>query len=117
LIRRVTTPDPHDAAPHCAIEQLTAADGTARVLVRGELDLAAVPRLRQVLADLRHDGRSTIIDVTDVRFMDSSGLRVLVEAGAQRKEGWGVMLALPSTGPVHRLVDLTGVGPALPPAP
>lgn len=102
---------------HFAIEQLTAADGTARVLVRGELDLAAVPALRRALDALRRDGRSTIIDVTGVQFMDSSGLRVLVEAGAQREQGWGVTLMLPTDGPVRRLIDLTGVAPALPPAP
>jgi anti-sigma B factor antagonist len=102
---------------HCTVEQLTDPDGTARLVVDGELDLAAVPALRGALTALRRDGRSTILDLRRVTFMDSSGLRVLIEAGSQRAAGWGVSLVLPDDGPVRRVIELSGVERALPPRP
>jgi anti-sigma B factor antagonist len=102
---------------HCTVEQLTDPDGTARVVVYGELDLAAAPTLRSALRPLRRDARSTILDLREVTFMDSSGLRVLLQAGRHRTTGWGVSLLLPPGGPVRRLIDLSGVQDALPPRP
>jgi anti-anti-sigma factor len=102
---------------HCTVEQLTDPDGTARVVVHGELDLAAAPMLRSALRPLRRDARSTILDLRELTFMDSSGLRVLLQAGRQRTTGWDVSLLLPPEGPVRRLIDVSGVQDALPPRP
>ena len=102
---------------HCTVEQLTDPDGTARVVVHGELDLAATPMLRNALDRLRRDARSTVLDLRELTFMDSSGLRVLLEAGQHRDAGWGVTLLLPAGGPVCRLIAISGVADALPPTP
>jgi anti-sigma B factor antagonist len=102
---------------HCTVEQLTDPDGTARVVVQGELDLAAAPTLRHALSSLRREARSTILDLREVTFMDSSGLRVLLEAGQHSAAGWGVSVLLPAGGPVCRLIAIAGVENALPPSP
>ena len=102
---------------NCTVDQLTDPDGTARIVVAGELDLAAVPTLRGVRDALRRQGRSTILDLRGLTFMDSSGLRVLIEAGTQHEAGWGVRLLLPEAGPVRRLIAIAGVEHALPPPP
>jgi anti-sigma B factor antagonist len=102
---------------HCTVEQLTDPDGTARVVVQGELDLAAAPMLRDALDGLRRDARSTVLDLRGLTFMDSSGLRVLLEAGRHREAGWGVTLLLPAGGPVWRVIAISGVEEALPPPP
>jgi anti-sigma B factor antagonist len=102
---------------HCTVEQLTDPDGTARVVVQGELDLAATPMLRDALDGLRREARSTVLDLRELTFMDSSGLRVLLEAGQHRAAGWGVSLLLPAGGPVRRLIAISGVEEALPPPP
>jgi anti-sigma B factor antagonist len=73
--------------------------------------------LSGALGSLRRDGRSTILDLRALTFMDSSGLRVLLEAGRERETGWGVSLLLPPGGPVRRLIDISGVEDALPPPP
>ena len=91
---------------HCTVEQLTDPDGTARVVVQGELDLAAAPMLRDALDGLRREARSTVLDLRELTFMDSSGLRVLLEAGQHRAAGWGVSLLLPAGGPVLGLPRL-----------
>ena len=52
--------------------------------LRGDLDLAAAPALREHLLDaLRHSTNLLILDLSGVRFCDAFGLAVLV--GAQRR--------------------------------
>ncbi len=55
--------------------------GTHTVLAaQGEIDIAAVPMFREQLRRLVDDGAASIvIDLSDVRFIDSAGLRVLVD--------------------------------------
>jgi anti-anti-sigma factor len=50
----------------------------------GELDLAVKEELRAALAGARLDGRPLVLDLTDVTFLDSSGLAVLLEANRDR---------------------------------
>ena len=87
-------------------------DGPDRVLVvaEGELDILGAPRLAEVIpAD---DGSSPIvIDLAAVEFMDSTGLRALLEARtAATTAGRPFALARPSAAVtrVLELVDLTG---------
>ena len=59
-----------------------------RVIVSGELDAATGPRLRSVLSELAgrataNGGRNIVVDVTGVRFMDSTGLGVIVKSAGQ----------------------------------
>jgi anti-sigma B factor antagonist len=51
------------------------------IVASGELDIAATPRLSTVLAmaSARPGGR-LVLDLSDVAFIDSSGLAVIVEA-------------------------------------
>ncbi len=80
------------------------------ISVSGELDLASGPQLEQVLDGIT--GSSTdlvIIDLSQLDFMDSTGLSIIVKAH-QRLQGDGRELGL-VRGPaqVQRLLDLTGV--------
>ena len=59
-----------------------------RVIVAGELDAATGPRLRSVLSELAgratgNGGRNIVVDLTEVRFMDSTGLGVIVKSAGQ----------------------------------
>jgi anti-sigma B factor antagonist len=57
-------------------------DTPARVVIRlaGELDLATVPQLRQVLDAHARSGQTMVIDLRDIDFVDSMGLAALVRA-------------------------------------
>jgi anti-anti-sigma factor len=48
------------------------------VLLKGEMDLSAAPRLRRCLED--HSTRSVTLDFSDVTFIDSTAIGVLVDA-------------------------------------
>jgi anti-anti-sigma factor len=84
----------------------------ARIIVRlrGALDVAAAPALRERLIGLLHPGtRLLVLDLSQVRSCDPAGLAVLI--GTQRRAGLlGIIvrLAAPSL-PVAKLLRLTGL--------
>lgn len=80
----------------------------------GELEASTADSLRSPLAAARHDGVTTLLDLSGVTFIDSAGLRVLLEAAqATDSHGWAWFIVRPSHM-VLRLVDLTGTAPRLP---
>jgi anti-sigma B factor antagonist len=83
--------------------------GALVVAPQGELDLTGAPRL---LEAVRSDGgrERVVIDLESVSFMDSSGLRALIEARRISADlGRGFALARPSDAVMRvlQLVDLT----------
>ncbi len=56
--------------------------GVPVVRVKGEVDLYSSPRLRQALRSLGEQKKTKllIIDLTEVEYMDSSGVATLIEA-------------------------------------
>ena len=55
-----------------------AGDTDARVVVEGELDLAALPELTDALNKAVAEYRDTVVDLSHVTFIDSSGIGALV---------------------------------------
>jgi anti-anti-sigma factor len=68
----------------------------------GELDLVSEPMLQSALA--RADGRPVRIDLSELAFMDSTGLRALLSAA---REIPGLELRGPLQPAVQRLLELT----------
>lgn len=64
----------------------------------GDLDVSAVGRLRDALGRLiTRPDEKVVIDLTDVPFLDSTGLGVLVaRLRQQRQEGGDLVLVIPS---------------------
>lgn len=76
--------------------------------VVGEIDAHTAPEITEAVA--RSDHRSLEIDLSRVEFVDSSGLRALIEAH-QTFEANGGSLTLVRPSPiVARLFDISGVG-------
>jgi anti-sigma B factor antagonist len=81
-----------------------------RVICRlvGELDVHAVPRFRQSLADLP-SGSRVLIDVSDVAFVDSTGLGALI-GGVRRARDHGGDVAVACSRPaLSRLLRAIGL--------
>jgi anti-sigma B factor antagonist len=53
---------------------------TVLVALKGELDLATVGAVERRLAELRDEGRATVLDLDGLTFMDSTGIRLLLAA-------------------------------------
>lgn len=63
------------------------------VSVRGDVDLATAPALRDALAAAVKESDAVVVDLAEVPFMDSTGLGVLV-AGANRARAGGRTLVI-----------------------
>ncbi len=59
--------------------EVTKEPGHTLVRVNGDVDMDTAPRLDEALASVEQGERTVVIDLTDVEFLDSSGLTVLVE--------------------------------------
>lgn len=53
---------------------------TAIVALSGEVDLDSSPKVRSVLLDSVRDKRCVLVEMSDVSYIDSSGIASLVEA-------------------------------------
>jgi anti-anti-sigma factor len=86
-------------------------DGRAVVVIRGELDLATAPDLETAIQERLDDGQDVVVDLRELDFMDSTGLRVLVAAHA-RVEGteqrFLIVRPLPGA-PIERILAVAGV--------
>ena len=80
------------------------------VTVRGELDIAAVPRLELALdTAIRESAGAFVLDFSDLEFLDSSGLRVVLRARASLARDERHLAIVCPPGPVRRLLEVTGV--------
>jgi anti-anti-sigma factor len=78
----------------------------AIVRVRGEIDLATADRLTRALAGCDQAGR-LVLDLNEVGFIDSSGLRVLMMAVRDFESRLGVLFVSGSS--VERLFEVAQV--------
>jgi anti-anti-sigma factor len=100
-------------APQLTIERQQDSQRVLLVL-HGEIDLASAPQLDCALVEAVSTGPSRIgIDLADVQFIDSTGLRALIQ-GKERAQATGRSLILRHVRPqAKRLFEVTGVARAL----
>ena len=85
------------------------------VTVVSDLDLAIAPRLARTIEQLQTSSvDDLVIDLTNVSFVDSAGMRVLVRA-TKACEAAGIRFGVRGTrNPVRRRFALTGLDRVLP---
>jgi anti-sigma B factor antagonist len=82
---------------------------TAVVSVAGELDLASVPELAELLRDLEPPFDRVVLDLSELAFMDSTGLTLAItEHRRAEMDGFEFLLA-GASGPVLRALRLAGL--------
>lgn len=90
-----------------AVER-SSTEGVELLLVEGELDIATAPRLISVLNRAVQEAlRSLVVDLSDVDFMDSTGLALLINAHrrlTRRSKGFAVVCP---PGPLRRVFEVT----------
>jgi anti-anti-sigma factor len=81
-----------------------------RIRLDGELDLATAPELDRLLDELARHGHSRLlVDLTGLKFMDSTGLASIVRA-LRTADDNGHRLSVRRGSPqVQRLFELTGI--------
>ena len=75
--------------------------------IAGEIDAHTAPALAAAMTELPN-GLVTV-DVAGVSFMDSSGLRVLIEAATRARDGGGDLIICNPTPGIARLIEISGL--------
>jgi anti-sigma B factor antagonist len=75
----------------------------------GELDLATSPRLRAALDDAAARSSRVVIDLSEVTFLDSSALSVLVRSHTLLTDAGGELKLVVQTPSVRKVLEVTGL--------
>jgi anti-sigma B factor antagonist len=72
-------------------------EGTGRLTLSGELDIATVPRVQEAVDAILEQALSTLtVDLSGLGFVDSSGLRLFIVLDRRAaSEGWTLRLIRP----------------------
>lgn len=85
-------------------------DGTAHVVLEGELDIATSPGAEAELKRVEGNGaRLIVLDLRRLTFMDSTGLRLLVAADSRARESGRRLAIVRGPEAVHRVLEITGL--------
>ena len=87
-------------------------DGSV-VTPRGELDMATQGELRAALEEQAARGAVTL-DLSGLRFLDTSGLRLILETAAAAERDGFRFSVLPGNETVQRLFEVAGVRELVP---
>jgi anti-sigma B factor antagonist len=82
---------------------------TVRVVLDGELDLACAQQMEEhmVAVDEQRPKR-VVIDLGGLAFLDSTGLRLLLQADTRAREHGYELLLRPGAAAVQRVFEVTG---------
>jgi anti-sigma B factor antagonist len=76
----------------------------------GELDVVSVPTVLEHVPALVADAAAVVVDLRDVTFLDSSGVRFLHRlAHTGATSGTGVRVVAPSGSRARRVLDIVGM--------
>lgn len=82
-------------------------DGVLRITLAGELDLASAAEVEPVLREAGAEQR--LLDLRDLTFMDSSGLRLILSAHAAARRDGRSLAIVPGPPAVQRVFQICGV--------
>jgi anti-anti-sigma factor len=103
----------HRPAPSSLTCTWEAGSCAAWVHVAGELDLAGSQQLEQALGEAGLDARLVVLDLRDLTFIDSCGVRVILDAARNARQVGGRLMLARGTPRVDRVLTLTGVSDEL----
>jgi stage II sporulation protein AA (anti-sigma F factor antagonist) len=76
----------------------------------GEIDYSSIPRLKDALASATRAGANdVIVDLSEVTFIDSSGLDILLHAHQRQRSSGGRLVLRAVNATIKRLLAITNV--------
>jgi anti-sigma B factor antagonist len=88
------------------LETTSDAQGTRILRIRGELDISSVPGVEADLTTaIERDGSSLVLDLSELTFMDSSGIAMLLRAADRT----GPVTIRGASRSVAHLIEVTGL--------
>ena len=96
------------------VRQRHDADGAVRVTLTGELDLSVAAGLRARLDEIQDPTRRVRLDLSELKFIDCSGIRAILDAMAEaRREGCPLEVERSVSPMVGRIVSLGAIATKL----
>lgn len=80
-----------------------------RVALTGDLDIATVAQLDQVLRDAQADADVVVLDLRGLRFMGCSGVEVILAADDRAQAAGGRLVVVRAPSEVERLFALVAI--------
>jgi anti-anti-sigma factor len=109
-----TAQDRLDSPSHFSVQD-SVSDRHHRLVLSGELDLAAAPTLERCLREVcTSETSNVIIDLSRLSFMDSNGLRITLLARELCEQHGCEFMLVQGPAQVRRLFDVTGLLDRLP---
>jgi anti-sigma B factor antagonist len=97
-------------------ESAKGAEGTEErvIFVAGELDFHTAPDLRKEILTLLNEGVDRLVlDVSQLEFIDSSGLSVIIAGFKRFKERGGELILRSITDRTRRILEVSGLNNVL----
>jgi anti-sigma B factor antagonist len=97
------------------IEVTEVADGMFVVALSGEMDIATSPELTSRLATVRGaEPYHVLIDLSELAFVDSTGIKALITAAQDVEEHGGSLIAFAPTANLRRVFDIVHLSAVVP---
>lgn len=81
---------------------------TVRLALTGELDIAGAGRVEEELERIEREAPATLVlDLRELAFMDSTGLRVIVAADGRAREQARRLVIVRGSDTVQRIIEMT----------
>lgn len=96
--------------PNFELDEQRSTEGVDIVSVTGEIHVSSAPRFHEALDDVIENGDGKLVlDLSDVEFIDSTGLSVLLNALRLVNQRQGHMALVCSNPTVLRLFEITSL--------
>ena len=89
------------------------AEPSSTIVLKGDLDLAAVKTFERAMKPAISHGGPVTIDVAQLMFIDSTGIRLLAHT-ARRLGSSGCLIVHGANARVRKVIDLAGIADGLP---
>ena len=90
-------------------------DRTTRIAPSGELDIASAPEFESAIAEATAEpGAKLILDLRELTFMDSTGLRALAQTNARSDEAGFALSIVRGPRQIERVLEISGLADLLP---
>jgi anti-sigma B factor antagonist len=86
-------------------------DGVLRIALAGDLDLTTARSVEEQLIELEggEPSERVVLDLRGLRFIDSTGLSLLINADSRGRKAGRPVTIVSGTGPPRRILETTGL--------
>jgi len=107
----MSAPDHRTESTRLALACSATGDGGVRLALTGEVDIGTVDQFREGVGDAMAESgvTSVVLDFGELRFLDSSGIAILIGARRQAEERGIEVRIVNCQGTVRHVLEVTGV--------